>query len=296
MIIHPPGQADFLFSRGFSMPKSATVQNTIGEKSAERPQGYRPCILVTNDDGIHSPGLHALADELRTVADVFIIAPDREQSAVSHSFTMTRPLRATRMNETTTIIDGTPADCVMFGTKGFLERLPELLMAGINRGANLGHDTIYSGTVAAAHEGHLSGLPSVAISLVAPETEQGNQEFDFRAAARFGRLLACEILSRGLPPGVFLNVNVPHVPWEKLRGVAITRLGERRYHDKLIKRTDPMGQEYYWIGGDAPTWVKAEGTDFHALEENKISITPLGQDMTQFHAIPELDRWELSLK
>ena len=277
------------------MPKSRTVQNIIGEKQDSNPGEGKPCILVTNDDGIHSPGIHALADALRPIADVYIIAPDREQSAVSHSFTMTRPLRVTRIDDFTTTIDGTPADCVMFGTKGFLDRLPDLLMAGINRGANLGHDTIYSGTVAAAHEGHLSGLPSVAISLVHPDSEGRSQEFDFSAAARFAAMLASEIFKRGMPSGAFLNVNVPHIPWEQIRGAAITRLGERRYHDRLIKRIDPMGRDYYWIGGDPPTWVNAEGTDFHALEENKISITPLGQDMTQFHAIPELDRWGLSL-
>ncbi|MFH1738065.1 MAG: 5'/3'-nucleotidase SurE [bacterium] len=277
------------------MPKKRAVQNTIGAKETAGHKGRRPCILVTNDDGIHSPGLHALAEQLRAIADVYIIAPDREQSAVSHSFTMTRPLRATRVDERTTIIDGTPADCVMFGTKGFLERVPDLLVAGVNRGPNLGHDTIYSGTVAAAHEGHLSGLASVAISVNYPNQDYRGQDFDFAAAARFGRLLAGEILERGMPSGVFLNVNVPHIPWEEMQGVAITRLGERQYHDRLIKRVDPFGRDYYWIGGDPPTWVKAEGTDFHALEENKISITPLGQDMTQFHAIPELDRWELSL-
>lgn len=277
------------------MPKSHAVQNTMGKEHSARPEGHRPCILVTNDDGIHSDGLHALAEQLRAIADVFIIAPDREQSAVSHSFTMTRPLRATRIDERTTTIDGTPADCVMFGAKGYLERLPDLLVAGVNRGPNLGHDTIYSGTVAAAHEGHLSGLSSVAISLNYPNQEYRAKDFEFSAAARFGRLLAEEILKRGMPSGVFLNVNVPHVPWEEIRGVAITRLGERQYHDRLIKRLDPYGREYYWIGGDPPTWVKAEGTDFHALEENKISVTPLGQDMTQFHAIPELDRWELTL-
>lgn len=277
------------------MPKSQTVQNSPAPGPNPKRKDQKPCILVTNDDGIHSRGLHALAEEIRKIGDVYIIAPDREQSAVSHSFTMSRPLRATQVDEWTTVIDGTPADCVMFGTKGYLPRLPDLLMAGINKGPNLGHDTIYSGTVAAAHEGHLSGLPSVAVSLYYPDQEYRTGEFNFSAAARFSRILAEEILKRGLPTGVFLNVNVPHVPWEEIRGVAITRLGERLYRDRLIKRVDPFGREYYWIGGDPPTWIKAEGTDFHALEENKISITPLGQDMTQFHAIPELDRWGLSI-
>lgn len=256
--------------------------------------GERPTILVTNDDGIHSPGLHALAEAVAPLGDVWILAPDRERSAISHSFTMNHPLRARTIAPQTIILDGTPADCVMFSLRGFLDKPPQLVLAGINRGPNLGEDTIYSGTVAAAHEAYLCGACGVGISLEHPTT-RGADDYDFASAARFAATLAGIILDRGLPQGTFLNVNIPHLPWEELQGVAITRLGQRVYHDVIVQRTDPQGNDYFWIGGNPPTWVQAEGTDFHALEEKKISVTPLGQDLTQHHAIPELDRWSLTL-
>ncbi|MEW6238724.1 MAG: 5'/3'-nucleotidase SurE, partial [Candidatus Omnitrophota bacterium] len=251
----------------------------------------RPIILVTNDDGIHSPGLSALAESLKTVGEVWVIAPDRERSAVSHSFTMNHPIRAHRLEERVYVLDGTPADCVMFGLRGFLEKPPQLVASGINRGPNLGIDTVYSGTVAAAHEGHLCGAPSFAISMNIP-AQPG--EYRYETGARFAAILANAILARHMPDGSFFNVNVPALPWQELKGVSITRLGQRIYRDRIIKRLDPQGRDYYWIGGEEPTWVQAEGTDFHALETNKISVTPLGHDFTQFHAIPELDLWNLS--
>lgn len=252
----------------------------------------KPRILVTNDDGIHSPGLIALADTLRQIGEVFIIAPDRERSAVSHSFTMNHPIRVQQLDSHVYIIDGTPADCVMFGTRGFLPEKPDLVASGINRGPNLGIDTVYSGTVAAAHEGHLCGVASFAISMDIP---RDGTTYHFESGARFASILARKILENKMPDGSFLNVNVPNIPWEQIKGIAVTRLGQRIYRDTIIKRVDPQGKEYYWIGGESPTWVKSEGTDFHALEEDKISVTPLGQDFTQFHAIPELDLWNMEL-
>ena len=253
----------------------------------------RPRILVTNDDGIHSPGLTALADALREIGEVVIIAPDRERSAVSHSFTMNHPIRVQTLGEDVYVIDGTPADCVMFGTRGFLEEPPVLVASGINRGPNLGIDTVYSGTVAAAHEGHLHNVPSFAISMDVPHSDGG---YHFESGARFAGIMARAMLEKRMPDGSFLNVNVPNLSWEQIKGASITRLGQRIYRDEIIHRVDPQGKDYYWIGGEAPTWVKSEGTDFHALEEDKVSITPLGADFTQFHAIPELDRWNLSLE
>lgn len=251
----------------------------------------KPRILVTNDDGIHSPGLKKLAESLRSIGDVWIIAPDRERSAVSHSFTMHHPIRVQQLEERVYMIDGTPADCVMFGMRGFFSDPPNLVVSGINRGPNLGIDVVYSGTVAAAHEGHLCGVPSFAISMNVPR----DGDYHFESGARFAAILAKAIFNHHMPDGSFFNVNVPSLPWEQIKGVSITRLGQRIYHDRIIKRHDPQGREYYWIGGDEPTWVKADGTDFHALEMDKISITPLGNDFTQFHAIPELDRWNISL-
>ncbi|MBI1390491.1 MAG: 5'/3'-nucleotidase SurE [bacterium] len=252
----------------------------------------RKRILVTNDDGIHSPGIQALADALEELGEVWIIAPDRERSAVSHSFTMNHPIRAHHLRERVYMIDGTPADCVMFGARGYLEHKPDFVVSGINRGPNLGIDTVYSGTVAAAHEGHLCGLPSAAFSL---NLTKPGEVMHFADAARAAKAVVKMMMEKTTPAGTFLNVNIPNVPYEEMRGAVATRLGQRIYRDTIIRRVDPQGKEYFWIGGEAPTWVKAEGDDFHALEQNKISITPLGQDFTQHHAIPELDRWDLNL-
>lgn len=249
-------------------------------------------ILVTNDDGINAPGLAALAEALSALGEVWIIAPDRERSAVSHSFTMNHPIRVHPIRDRVYAIDGTPADCVMFGTRGYLENKPDLVASGINRGPNLGIDTVYSGTVAGAHEGHLNNVPSFAISLnlvVPGETPH------YETAAKTAVRVAQSIFENELPGGSFLNVNVPNVPYNELNGIAATRLGERVYRDTIIKRHDPQGRDYFWIGGETPTWVDAEGTDFHAIQENKVSVTPLGHDFTQFHAIPELDKWNLSV-
>ncbi len=253
----------------------------------------KPKILVTNDDGILSPGIKILVEHLNEIGEVWTIAPDRNRSAVSHSFTIHHPIRCDQLDERTFAMDGTPADCVMFGTRGFLKHKPDLVVSGINKGPNLGIDTVYSGTVAGAHEGHLAGYPSFAISMDYPREVKG--EYHFESAAMFASILAQQLLSRHMPDGSFLNVNLPNLPYDQLKGVAITRLGQRIYHDEIIKRDDPHGGTYYWIGGDPPTWVKSEGTDFHALEEDKISVTPLGQDFTQHHAIPELDKWGIGL-
>ncbi len=262
--------------------------------SRTKQQGNRPIILVTNDDGIHSPGLQALAEAVSDLGDLWVLAPDRERSGVSHSFTINHPIRAKKIAPQTIIIDGTPADCVMFAMRGFLEKQPDIVLSGINCGPNLGEDTIYSGTVAAAREAFLCGAWGIGFS-VEHYAARGADTFDFTATARAARLITKAIIDRGLPEGSFLNINVPHIPWEELQGIAITRLGQRVYHDVIARRVDPQGNEYYWIGGDPPTWVPAEGTDFHAIGENKISITPLGKDFTQHNAIDELDRWELNL-
>lgn len=256
-------------------------------------QPSQPRILITNDDGIHAPGINILAEALKQVGEVWVIAPDRERSAISHSFTMHHPIRVHHLRDRVYVIDGTPADCVMFGARGYLEEKPHLVVSGINRGPNLGIDTVYSGTVAGAHEGHLCGIPSFAISLNITKVEQSPH---YETAAQFAVQLARRITQNHLPDGTFLNVNVPNLPWEEVQGVSATRLGERVYRDTIIRRTDPHGREYFWIGGEAPTWVESEGTDFHAIEEKKISVTPLGADFTQYHAIPELDRWQMHLE
>ena len=250
-------------------------------------------ILVTNDDGIHSRGIHALAKALEPLGEVWIIAPDRERSAVGHSFTMNHPIRAKRIKPRVVITDGTPTDCVMFGVLGYLDKKPDMILSGINQGPNLGDDVTYSGTVAAALEGVMLGVPSVAFSLsTGKRPSNGEEEIQhFDSAARFARLLTERLFAGALPPKTFLNVTVPNVPLEDVRGVAVTRLGKRIYQDRVIRRIDPQGKDYYWIGGEEPSWEREEGTDFQAIEENKISITPISFDLTNHQALADLQQW-----
>lgn len=246
-------------------------------------------ILATNDDGIHSDGIHVLAEALAPLGEVHIVCPDRERSAVSHSFTMHSPLRARRVRERVMILDGTPTDCVMFAIMGYLPGKPDLVVSGINNGPNLGDDVIYSGTVAAAHEGKIMGIPSFAISLncrFSDDAEPSARHLE--TAGRLAERLARHVLAHGLPPSTFLNVNVPNLPWEKLAGVRITKLGQRVYNDGIIWRKDPHGKDYFWIGGEEPSWVREPGTDFAALEADMVSITPLGQSLTHFSTLRDL--------
>mgnify|MGYP006297182811 CR=1 FL=1 len=255
--------------------------------------GKNNIILVTNDDGIHSPGIRTIAGQLSRMCETWIIAPDRERSAVGHSFTMNHPIRANVIEPRVVITDGTPTDCVMFGALGYLEQKPDLVVSGINIGPNLGDDVTYSGTVSAALEGTMLGIPSFAISLNCHK-QQGTEEergFHFDTAARFGRILAENLLQSPMPPQTFLNVNVPDLPFDQLEGICLTRLGKRIYQDRIIRRIDPQGKDYYWIGGEIPSWEPEEGTDFQAIEQNKISITPISFDLTNHEALASLKGW-----
>jgi 5'-nucleotidase len=245
-------------------------------------------ILVSNDDGIHSEGLSALEHALAELGAVFVVAPDRERSAASHSLTLHRPLRVVQLAERRWAVDGTPTDCVNLAVNGVLPRRPALVVSGINKGANLGDDVTYSGTVSAAMEGTLLSIPSVAVSLV------GRDGFDFSAASRFTRVLAAHVLAQGLPRDTLLNVNVPDRPAGELRGFALTRQGRRRYGDVIVEKVDPRGRKYYWIGGDDLGFVEEEGTDFSAVSHGLISITPIHLDMTNYASFGELGA--LSLK
>jgi 5'-nucleotidase len=250
-------------------------------------------ILVSNDDGINSPGLFSLKQALDAVGKVTVIAPDRERTASGHTKTMHKPLRVVQVELPDGSLayssSGAPSDCVALAVLGFLPELPDLIVSGINLGANVGHDITYSGTLAAAFEGTISQISSIAASLDTYE------DGDFGYAARFVARLAGEVLARGLPANVLLNVNVPHVPKDEIAGVEITRLGRRLYRDQLIKRKDPRGRDYYWIGGDRPTgYAEDEGTDIWALDHNYISITPIHFDMTDHRFIEELTNWQIS--
>jgi 5'-nucleotidase len=244
----------------------------------------RPNILVSNDDGIHAPGLAALAAALDAVGEVFVVAPDRERSAVGHALTLHRPLRVESLGPRRFAVNGTPTDCVNLAVLGILPVRPDLVVAGINAGSNLGDDVTYSGTVSAAMEGSLLGVPALAMSLV----EAGDTD-DFRPAAQAAAGLA-RLLLRDRDSGVSLvNVNVPRgAP----RGLKLTRLGRRTYSEKVIEQRDPRGKLYYWIGAGPPAWEAGDDTDFAAVHAGYVSVTPLHLDLTSYDGLRALKTWE----
>jgi 5'-nucleotidase len=246
-------------------------------------------ILVTNDDGIHADGLRALAKALRPLGTVTVIAPDREQSAASHALTLHRPLRIKKVEDGVLSVDGTPTDCVLLAVHGFLKQKPDLVVSGINHGPNMGNDTAYSGTVAAAVEGTFLGIPSVAVSLATWE------EADFEPAGAVAADLVKTFLEHGIRPGMCISVNIPPIPREAMKGVRVTRLGKRVFRDVIVEKTDPRGKLYYWIGGEDPTWEPDELSDFNAVSEGYVSATPLLLELTDTKAILEMERWELKL-
>jgi len=239
-------------------------------------------ILVCNDDGIRSEGVQVLARAVEPLGEVYVVAPDREQSAVSHSLTLHRPLRVEEVADRQFAVDGTPTDCVNLAVSGILPARPGLVFSGINKGANMGDDITYSGTVSAAMEAALLGIPALAISLVARE------EFDFGPAAEFAARLAAQVLRRGLPPNTLLNVNVPALPRAAMRGYRITRQGKRRYGEALVEKVDPRGKKYYWIGGGELDFVDEQGTDFAAIQDGAVSITPIHLDLTHYPSFEAL--------
>ena len=239
-------------------------------------------ILVSNDDGIQSEGIVALEKKLQRLGEVYTVAPDREQNSMSHAITLHRPLRAKEIGPRRIAVDGTPTDCVKLALTGLLPEKPALVVSGINRGPNLGDDIIYSGTVSAAIEGTLLGIPSIAVSLV----ELRN--FSFEAAAEFAGALAARVLEKGLPSGTLLNVNVPLLPAQELKGWRLTCQGKRRYIEKVVERVDPRGRKYYWIGGDDLGYDKEDGTDCMAVHEGFISVTPLMVDMTSYKSFQDI--------
>ena len=239
-----------------------------------------PRILITNDVGIYSEGIRKLANALRPLGDVIIVAPDREQSAASHALTLNRPLRLLQLEENEWIVDGTPTDCVNLAVlKLMKDARPDIVVSGINFGPNLGDDVTYSGTISAAFEGALLNIPSIALSALVGE------HFSFNRCAEFAAELTRYILEQPRNPGIILNVNFPVT---EFKGVRVTRLGKRIYSEGVIERLDPRGRKYYWIGGDAPTWHPGEGTDFEAVQNGLVSITPLHLDLTHHDSISRL--------
>jgi len=246
-----------------------------------------PIILVCNDDGYRSEGITALAEALRELGSVYVVAPDRERSAAGHSLTLSHPLRVERVGTRIYAVDGTPTDCVNLAVNGILRgKKVSLVASGINKGGNMGDDITYSGTVSAAMEGTLLGIPSIAVSLVS------RNHFRFESSARFTCEVAKKVLRDGIPKDTLLNINVPNVDSKEIRGVRVTRQGKRIYGDAIVEKRDPRGRKYYWIGGDSLEREDIPGSDLEAVEERFVSVTPLQLDMTDYATIRALRRWK----
>lgn len=249
-------------------------------------------ILLTNDDGVYAPGLWALAAALDRHHTVTVVAPDRERSAIGHAITLSRPLRAVPVSidggRPAVAVNGTPADCVKFGLSQVLTHRPDLVIAGINPGANVGVNINYSGTVAAAKEAALCGVPALAVSMEGPHCRH------LAAAARFTRQLAEQVVRHGLPPGTLLNVNLPDLPLQRMAGVRISHQGRGRLADYFERRTDPRQREYFWQGGDTQRFERQDAADGAVLAERCISITPLKCDMTDEALGERIQGWDLS--
>lgn len=254
-----------------------------------------PTILVTNDDGISSPGIKVLSKILKSVGEVYVVAPETEQSAVAHALTLHRPLRFNKVGGKAYYVNGTPTDCVIIGVNKILPHKPDIIVSGINNGANIGDDISYSGTVAAAIEGTLLGIPSIAVSLdFHNKNKPGPLKSSpvFQAAADFAKEITLKVLARGLPENTLLNINVPNCA--KINGMKITKQGKLIYESSIKELCDPRGNEYYWIGGGVPQWEPGEDTDFEAIKGGFISVTPVHLDLTNHEAMKYLkENWKM---
>lgn len=243
-------------------------------------------ILVTNDDGIASAGVHALAEALRSLGEVWIVAPDRERTAVGHALTLHKPLRINRVERRVFTVNGTPTDCVNLALTQLLRGKPALVVSGINRGVNLGDDVTYSGTVSAALEGTILGVPSIAVS------QEGKERFRFPVAAEYAARVARAVLEHGLPEETLLNVNVPDRPKRAITGVQVTSLSRRRFENPIIEKVDPHGRKYYWIAGTRIAWDRSKGSDHEAVRRGMVSITPIHLDTTHYAVLERFRPWE----
>jgi 5'-nucleotidase len=242
-------------------------------------------ILLSNDDGVEAPGLKALAGALGEIARITVVAPDRDRSGASNSLTLEMPIRARTLENGFVRVEGTPTDCVHLAITGLLEEEPDMVVAGINAGANMGDDVIYSGTVAAATEGRFLGYPAMAVSLASHAPKH------FETAAQVARLLVERLSRTLLPADSILNVNVPDVPFEALQGFQATRLGHRHKAESVIKAIDPRGRPIYWVGPAGPEQDAGPGTDFHAVRNGYVSVSPIHVDLTRHQALADLASW-----
>ncbi|HHW20893.1 MAG TPA: 5'/3'-nucleotidase SurE [Thermodesulfovibrio thiophilus] len=243
-----------------------------------------PLILVTNDDGFFSMGIQSLFFALKDLGETVIVAPDRDRSAVSHALTMHRPLKVDLIKENCFSVNGTPTDCIVVGVKKILPRDPDLIISGINKGANLGEDITYSGTVSAAMEGTILGIPSFAVSLV------GERPFKYETASTYALKIAKFILEKKLPKETLLNVNVPNKTLQEIKGIKVTKQGKRSYENSIHEIFSPWGEKQFWIGGGIVSWHKMEGTDIQAVMDNYVSVTPLHIDLTNYNALDYLKK------
>ena len=263
-------------------------------KTNEKPESSeKPLILVCNDDGIDAPGIDALASAMDPLGDVFVVAPIDEQSAVGHSITVRDPVRvrpwrfAVPSGEAEAFaVTGTPADCVKLALNHLLPRAPDLVVSGINRGPNTAVNVIYSGTVSAATEAAILGLDAVAFSLCAWKSD------DYEAAARYAEIIARKVLQAGIPPGIVFNVNIPALPFERIKGVAVTRLARSRWEESFVERLDPLNQPYYWLSGRFVNLDEGDHTDLEAIDKGFVSLTPIQYDLTAHPFLAELRRWD----
>jgi len=255
---------------------------------------YNLKILITNDDGIRSEGLIALAREISKIADITVISPDRERSATGHAITMHKPLRVEQVEIPNCqalgwMVNGTPSDCIKLGLEALLDFTPDLVLSGINRGPNLGTDVIYSGTVSAAIEAALSGVPSLAFSIT------GKNANNFKDAAIYAKKICLQVIDNIFPNNTLLNVNIPSITSKDIRGVAITHLGTIRYRNSFDRRIDPRGRVYYWLAGESIENSNDVGSDVWAIKNNYISITPLFFDMTKYDVIDTIKKWNIEV-
>jgi len=241
-------------------------------------------ILVSNDDGVQAPGIIALARALQTIADVVVVAPNRNRSGASNSLSLQNPIRVIQLENGFYSVEGTPTDCVHLAITGLLKEKPDMVVSGINAGGNLGDDVFYSGTVAAAMEGRLLGVPSLAVSLM-------EKHEHFEAAAQVAKNLVLAVIKNRLPAQTILNINIPDVPLNKIKGFDITRMGTRHRAEKMLRERDPRGQAIYWVGLPGPGQDAGLGTDFYAIEHDRVSITPLQLDLTHYQAFDSLADW-----
>ncbi len=247
-------------------------------------------ILISNDDGVLAPGIRALANELSKVSDIEVMAPDRNRSGASNSLTLSRPLRVRQLESGHYSVEGTPTDCVHLALTGFLDKTVDMVVSGINDGANLGDDILYSGTVAAAMEGRYLGIPAIAVSMVG-ETIQ-----HYETAAIIARQLVLQLQKSPLPLKTILNVNVPDLPLDKIKGIEVTRLGTRHSAEPIVKEYDPRGHAIYWVGPSGPEADAGPGTDFFAVSQGFVSITPLQLDLTHYKAFEQISTWMDGIK